>query len=122
MEKKLCTSPVSGSIQAFENQAMAPTESFPPVDSSCFSTGFGHIFGGGYAAGYYSYKWAEVLDADAFAAFKETGDIFNPEKAKAFRENILSRGGSDDPMKLYKQFRGKEPGIEPLLERKGLKK
>ena len=116
------TSPVSGSIQAFENQAMAPTESFPPVDSSCFSTGFGHIFGGGYAAGYYSYKWAEVLDADAFAAFKETGDIFNPEKAKAFRENILSRGGSDDPMKLYKQFRGKEPGIEPLLERKGLKK
>jgi len=64
----------------------------------------------------------EFSAADAFAAFKETGDIFNPEKAKAFRENILSRGGSDDPMKLYKQFRGKEPGIEPLLERKGLKK
>ena len=66
---------------------------------------FGHIFNGGYSAGYYAYTWAEVLDADAFAAFKETGDIFNPEKAKAFRENILSRGGSDDPMKLYKQFR-----------------
>lgn len=81
---------------------------------------FGHIFNGGYSAGYYAYTWAEVLDADAFAAFKETGDIFNPDKALAFRENILSRGGSDDPMKLYKQFRGQEPAINALLKRKGL--
>lgn len=81
---------------------------------------FGHIFNGGYSAGYYAYTWAEVLDADAFAAFKETGDIFNPEKAQDFLENILTKGGADEPMKLYRQFRGQEPDIEPLLKRKGL--
>ena len=114
------TSPVSGSIQAFENQAMAPTESFPPVDSSCFSTGFGHIFGGGYAAGYYSYKWAEVLDADAFSVFKQQG-IYDQATAESFRKNILEKGGSEHPMILYKRFRGQEPTIDALLERSGLK-
>lgn len=81
---------------------------------------FRHVFSGGYASGYYSYVWAEVLDADAFEAFKEAGDIFDAETAKAFREYILARGGSEEPMELYVKFRGKEPGIEPLLARKGL--
>ncbi|MGL5684126.1 MAG: M3 family metallopeptidase [Marinifilaceae bacterium] len=83
-------------------------------------TYFGHIFNGGYSSGYYAYTWAEVLDADAFQAFKESGDLFNQEKAKGFRDNILSKGGSDNPMKLYVQFRGNEPQINALLERKGL--
>ena len=108
--------------EKFEKEVLDKIGLIPEITVRYRSPYFGHIFNGGYSAGYYAYTWAEVLDADAFAAFKETGDIFNPEKAKAFRENILSRGGSDDPMKLYKQFRGKEPGIEPLLERKGLKK
>jgi len=82
---------------------------------------FSHIFNGGYSSGYYAYTWAEVLDADAFNAFKESGDIFNPELAKKFKDNILSKGGSEDPMKLYINFRGQEPSIEPLLTRKGLK-
>ena len=81
---------------------------------------FRHIFAGGYSSGYYAYVWAEVLDADAFQAFKETGDLFNPEVAKAFRKNILEMGGAGEPMELYKAFRGKEPGIDAVLERKGL--
>ncbi len=84
------------------------------------STFFAHIFAGGYSAGYYSYKWAEVLDADAYEAFKETGDIFNPDVAGSFRENILSKGGTDEAMNLYINFRGKEPGLDPLLKRSGL--
>jgi peptidyl-dipeptidase Dcp len=84
------------------------------------STYFAHIFSGGYSSGYYSYVWAEVLDADAFEAFKETGDIFNPAVAKSFRTNVLERGGTDEAMKLYLNFRGKEPGIEPLLKNRGL--
>lgn len=112
--------PISESVQEFEMRAMGPTESFPPVDSSCFSTGFGHIFGGGYAAGYYSYKWAEVLDADAFSVFKQKG-IFDQETAASFRKNILERGGSEHPMTLYKRFRGQEPTVDALLERSGLK-
>lgn len=114
------TSPVTTSVQEFETQAMASTESFPIVDSSCFSTAFGHIFGGGYAAGYYSYKWAEVLDADAFSVFKEKG-IFDRTTADAFRKNILEKGGSEHPMTLYKRFRGQEPTVDALLERSGLK-
>ena len=82
----------------------------------CISTSFSHIFSGGYAAGYYSYKWSEVLDADAFEAFKEAG-IFNTETAERFRNEILSKGGSDKEMTLYKNFRGKEPSLEPLLKR-----
>ena len=83
------------------------------------STYFRHIFTSGYAAGYYSYIWAEVLDADAFQAFKENG-LFDRQTAKLFRENILAKGGSEDPMKLYVQFRGAIPSIQPLLERRGL--
>jgi peptidyl-dipeptidase Dcp len=85
------------------------------------STAFSHIFQGGYASGYYSYKWAEVLDADAFAFFKEHG-IFNREIADKFKVHILSKGGTEHPMVLYKRFRGAEPKIEPLLERAGLLK
>ena len=84
------------------------------------STYFAHIFDGGYAAGYYVYKWAEVLDADAFKYFKETG-VFNSETAGSFRKNILEKGGSDRPMNLYLKFRGREPSIDALLERSGLK-
>lgn len=105
----------------FEKETLDKIGLIPEITVRYRSPYFGHIFNGGYSAGYYAYTWAEVLDADAFEAFKETGDVFHPEKAAAFRENILSKGGSDDPMKLYKQFRGKEPDIDPLLKRKGLK-
>jgi peptidyl-dipeptidase Dcp len=84
------------------------------------STAFHHIFGGGYAAGYYGYKWAEVLDADAFSLFRQNG-IFDRSTAQSFRNNILSKGGTEDPMVLYKRFRGQEPSVEPLLERSGLR-
>lgn len=84
------------------------------------STFFNHIFSGGYSAGYYSYTWAEVLDADAYQAFVETGDIYNPKVAESFRKNILEKGDSDDPMKLYLNFRGKQPNPEALLKRRGL--
>lgn len=113
------TEPFTGSVQDFENQAMSAAESFPAVEGSSFSTAFGHIFGGGYAAGYYSYKWAEVLDADVFSVFKQKG-IFDPSTAESFRKNILEKGGSAHPMVLYKNFRGQEPSIRPLLERSGL--
>ena len=86
-----------------------------------FSTTFTHIFSGGYAAGYYSYKWAEVLDADAFALFKQNG-IFDPATAASFRHNVLERGGSEDPALLYRRFRGQDPTIDALLERDGVKK
>jgi len=108
-------------VADFEQAAMAPTELFPKVDGTSFSTGFAHIFSGGYAAGYYGYKWAEVLDADAFSVFKKNG-IFDKATASAFRENILSKGGTEDPMELYKKFRGQEPTVEALLIREGLKK
>ena len=114
------TTPFEGNVLDFETRAMTPTESFPSVKGSCFSTAFGHIFSGGYAAGYYSYKWAGVLDADAFAVFKAHG-IFNKETADAFREDILERGGSEHPMTLYKRFRGQNPTVDALLERSGLK-
>lgn len=107
-------------VRSFERAAMAPTELFKPVEESCMSTQFSHIFQGGYAAGYYSYKWAEVLDADAYSVFKEKG-IFNAEVANSFKQNILSRGGSEHPMELYKRFRGQEPTVDALLERSGLK-
>ena len=85
------------------------------------STQFSHIFAGGYSAGYYSYKWAEVLDADAFSLFKQTG-IFNPETAASFRENILSKGGTEHPMTLYVNFRGHKPETKALIEKMGLEK
>ncbi len=109
-----------GSVSEFELAAMAPTELFPPVNGVCFSAGFHHIFGGGYAAGYYGYKWAEVLDADAFSVFQQKG-IFDKGTAQAFREHILSKGGTEDPMVLYMRFRGQEPSAEALLERSGLR-
>jgi peptidyl-dipeptidase Dcp len=108
------------SVTDVELEAMEKTELFPPVKGCSFSTGFAHIFSGGYAAGYYGYKWAEVLDADAFSLFEKKG-IFDKVTAKAFRDNILSRGGTEDPMILYIRFRGQEPSPEPLLMRSGLK-
>jgi peptidyl-dipeptidase Dcp len=114
------TAPVNNEISLFESAAMAKTELFPEIEGSNMSVSFGHIFGGGYAAGYYGYKWAEVLDADAFRFFKETG-IFNKETAERFRRNILEKGGIDKPMNLYKSFRGKEPTLDAFLERSGLK-
>lgn len=102
----------------FETQVMEKTELFPHVPNSNTSCSFGHIFRGGYSAGYYSYKWSEVLDADAFEFFKERG-IFDPEVAQRFKENILSKGGSADPVVLYKRFRGKEASVDALLRRAG---
>jgi len=108
-------------VKAFEKGAFALTKQYPDVPENCMSTAFAHIFQGGYSAGYYSYKWAEVLDADAFAYFKKEG-IFNKKVAKSFKDNILSKGGTEDPMELYKKFRGKEPDPKALLERAGLLK
>lgn len=106
-------------ISDFENKVMKKTELFPPVAGSNMSAAFSHIFGGGYAAGYYGYKWAEVLDADAFQYFKETS-IFNGKTAESFRKNILEKGGTENPSTLYKKFRGKDPSIDALLRRSGL--
>lgn len=114
------TAPIDA--EKFEKETLDKLGLIPEITVRYRPPYFSHIFNGGYSAGYYTYTWAEVLDADAFAAFKETGNVFNPEKARLFRENILSKGGSDDPMKLYKQFRGQEPSTEPLLRRKGLLK
>ena len=105
-------------VEKFENDFLASKNLMPEIISRYKSTYFAHIFSGGYATGYYSYIWAEVLDADAFQAFKETS-LFDKETALAFRTNILEKGGSEDQMELYKRFRGAEPKIEPLLERKG---
>lgn len=106
-------------VKDFESSQFASTQLYPDVADNAMSTSFSHIFNGGYSSGYYSYKWAEVLDADAFEYFKENG-IFNKEIATKFRENILSKGGTEHPMKLYKQFRGQEPQVEALLRRAGL--
>ena len=107
------------SIKDFETRAFAETQLYPDVIENCMSTAFAHIFQGGYSSGYYSYKWAEVLDADAFEHFKETG-IFNKDTAAAFVNNVLSQGGTEKPMVLYKRFRGKEPNADALLKRAGL--
>lgn len=112
------TAPVEDPV-AFERNAMADVDMFGPVDGALFSPQFSHIFAGGYAAGYYSYKWAEVLDADAFSVFIENG-IFDNATAQSFRDNILSRGGTEDPAELYRRFRGQEPDIEALLRRDGI--
>lgn len=112
--------PFDGDIRAFEQQAMLPVKLLPVLPEGSTSTSFSHIFAGGYAAGYYSYKWAEVLDADAFSVFKKNG-IFDKKTAASFRKNILERGNSDDPMTLYKAFRGQEPTIDALLQRNGVK-
>lgn len=106
-------------IKDFEKTAFEGTALYPDVAENCMSVSFSHIFAGGYSSGYYSYKWAEVLDADAFAYFQENG-IFNKEVATKFKDNVLSKGGTELPMELYKRFRGQEPNAEALLKRAGL--
>lgn len=111
--------PVDDAVK-LEREATAQVKIFEPVDDMIFSPTFSHIFAGGYAAGYYGYKWAEVLDADAFAKFKENG-IFDKKTADEFRNNILTRGGTENPAKLYRQFRGQDPSVDALLIRDGIK-
>lgn len=108
--------PVTCSVEEFEHMAMLPTQVLPHIEGTAMSPSFTHIFGGGYAAGYYGYKWAEVLEADAFSLFEEKG-IFSREVAGSFRRNILSRGGSEHPMTLYKRFRGHEPATKALIDK-----
>ena len=115
-------SAVEMTSRQFEDKSLGRIDLMDEIVVRYRSPYFRHIFSGGYSAGYYSYVWAEVLDADAFQAFKETGDLFDQRTATAFRENVLERGGSVPPMELYKRFRGTEPEIGPLLERKGLAK
>ena len=113
------TTPLEGAVDDFERDARKSTQLLPHPDGTCMAVQFGHIMSGGYAAGYYSYKWAEVLEADAFAAFQQEG-IFNPEVARRFRDCILSRGGTEPPMQLYRRFRGQAPTIDALLRRNGM--
>jgi peptidyl-dipeptidase Dcp len=115
------TTPFDGSVAEFEAKAWKSAVVLPAVPETLFSSDFSHIFSGGYAAGYYGYKWAEVLDADAFSVFKSAG-IFNRDVAASFREHILSKGGTENPDVLYKRFRGQEPTIDALLIRNGIKK
>ena len=111
--------PFSSDVREFERNAIQQVQLLPVIPETCISTSFGHIFSGGYAAGYYSYKWAEVLDADAFSVFKENG-IFDKKTAQSFRKNILEKGNTEDPMMLYIRFRGQEPTIDALLKRNGI--
>ena len=113
------TEPFDGDVRSYEKQAWQKTQVLPEIADTCMTVQFSHIMAGGYAAGYYSYKWAEVLDADAFSLFQEKG-IFDAETANSFRENVLSKGGTEHPMVLYKRFRGQEPGIDALLRRNGI--
>jgi len=108
-------------VDAFEKASLARMGMIPEIIVRYRSSYFNHIFGGGYSAGYYSYTWAAVLDADAFQAFKETGDIYNPKVATAFRKKLLEKGDSEDPMKLYRDFRGANPNPDALLKKRGLK-
>ena len=113
------TEPFEGDVRSYEKKAWSQTQILPSCKETCMTVQFSHIMAGGYSAGYYSYKWAEVLDADAFSLFQEKG-IFNPEVANSFREHVLSKGGTEHPMTLYKRFRGQEPGIDALLKRNGI--
>ncbi|WP_064974442.1 M3 family metallopeptidase [Alistipes provencensis] len=115
------TEPFEGDVEQFEVASMAPTQVMPVIAGTAMAPSFGHIFSGGYAAGYYGYKWAEVLEADAFSLFKEKG-IFSREVASSFRDNILSKGGTEHPMKLYEKFRGHKPETKALIEKMGLGK
>ena len=110
--------PEAGTVE-FEKSVLDPYAVMPSVPGTAFSGSFSHIFSGGYSAGYYSYKWAEVLEADAFSLFKEKG-IFNTEVAASFRENILSKGGAEDEAVIYRNFRGHDPQPEALMEKLGL--
>ena len=113
------TEKFEGDVRAYEKQAWKKAQTLPDVPETCMSVQFSHIMSGGYASGYYSYKWAEVLDADAFSLFKEKG-LFNRDTANSFRENVLSKGGTEHPMDLYKKFRGQAPSIQALLRRNGI--
>lgn len=113
------TEPFEGNVRSYEKQAWLKAQILPSVEDTCMTVQFSHIMSGGYAAGYYSYKWAEVLDADAFSLFQKNG-IFDAETANSFRENVLSKGGTEHPMTLYKRFRGQEPAIDALLRRNGI--
>ena len=121
MEYHSIKEPVNFDIRAFEKAAMDKYGLIPEIKPRYRSTYFNHIWAGGYSAGYYSYIWCEVLDADAFQAFKETGNIFNKDVAARFEKEILSKGGTRDALEMYKAFRGKEPGIDALLINRGLK-
>jgi peptidyl-dipeptidase Dcp len=121
MEYHSMTGPADLNIREFENQIMKKYGLIPEIKPRYRSTYFNHIWASGYASGYYSYIWCEILDADAFQAFRETGDIFNREVASKFEKEILSRGGTRDPLEMYIAFRGKEPGIDALLQNRGLK-
>ena len=120
------TEPYAGEIEPFEMKAMAPVQVTPVVEGTAMAPAFTHIFSGGYAAGYYSYKWSELLDADAYSVFQaakeKNGSIFDKKAADLYRKNILEKGGSAKPMDLYRAFRGGEPSIDALLERDGIKK
>ena len=113
--------PFEGDLMAFEKKAWEKAMIFKQLPDTCMTTQFSHIMAGGYAAGYYSYKWAEVLEADAFSVFKKHG-IFNTDTAQRFRDCILSRGGTEHPMELYKRFKGSEPSIDALLRRNGIRR
>ncbi len=113
------TQPVEETPEAFENKAWEKTLLFDHIEGTCMSTQFGHLFAGGYAAGYYGYKWAEVLDADAFSMFQQNG-LFDKTTAESFRKNILEKGGTEDPMELYIRFRGQKPTTDALLKRSGM--
>ena len=114
------TKAFDGNVEAFEKASMDKLGLINEIAPRYRSTYFAHIFSGGYSAGYYVYTWAAVLDADAFDAFKQSGNIFNPEIAAKFR-TLLTKSGSDEGMTVYRNFRGQEPSIEPLLKRRGLK-
>lgn len=120
MDWHTLTEPVKKEANEFENVSMDRIGLIKQIAPRYRSTYFNHIFSGGYSSGYYSYIWAEVLDADAFAAFEESGDVYNQDLASKYRKYILASGGTDDAMTLYKKFRGKEPEIEPLLKKRGL--
>ncbi len=121
MDWHTLTEPKEQDAAAFEKASMDRIGLIPEIVVRYRSPYFSHIFAGGYSAGYYSYIWSEVLDADAFEAFKETS-LFDQATAKSLRDNILSRGNTEDPMVLYKKFRGREPKVEALLKRRGLLK
>jgi peptidyl-dipeptidase Dcp len=112
--------PTGETIEAVENRVDSVASLFPHVDGIATSPAFDHIFAGGYSAGFYSYKWSEVLDADAFEFFKEKGGLENKAAADSFRKNVLEKGGSEKPMELYKKFRGREPSPKAMLRRSGL--
>ncbi len=120
MDFHTITKPNEKDVKDFEKQSMDKIALIKEIIPRYRPSYFAHAFSWGYSSGYYSYTWAEVLDADAFNAFKESGDIFNPDVAKSFRKNVLETGNTNEPMNLYLKFRGKEPGIEPLLKNRGL--